>query len=69
MFFFRIKILDVNDSPPIIDMPNLVEITEYHEIRDVIASIKATDADDPRTLNGKLKITIAGGTGKGKLIF
>lgn len=45
-------------------MPKSVEITEYHDIRDVVASIKVSDADDRSTLNGKARIEIFGGTGR-----
>lgn len=50
--------LDENDSAPVIQAPQIVEITEYHDMNDIIMSIKVTDADDPNTLNGKTNIAL-----------
>lgn len=60
-----IKIIDENDSPPIIEMVSSVEITEYHDPKEVITTIKTKDADDPNTPNGKTKIIISSEIGNG----
>lgn len=33
---------------------------------EAVAQVKATDADDPLTANGKVEFNVAGGTGKGE---
>lgn len=38
-----------------------IQITEYHDLKDVIVKIKATDADDPKTDNGMLDFQIVEG--------
>ena len=61
-----IKILDENDSPPILQYPkNLIQISEFHDLSKQVAHIKASDADDPLTLNGQIEFFITGGNGKG----
>lgn len=40
-----------------------IQISEYHEIAEPVAHIRATDADDPDTPNGRLEFRIADGTG------
>lgn len=60
-----INILDENDSPPVLDIPkNLVSISEYHDLLNSILHIKAVDADDPLTLNGKVEMSVSGGSGR-----
>lgn len=67
--FNSIKVLDENDSPPILQYPkNLISISEYHDMGEPVAQVKATDADDPMTLNGQVEFNVAGGTGKGNNI-
>uniref|UniRef100_A0A1B0CCE9 Putative cadherin egf lag seven-pass g-type receptor n=1 Tax=Lutzomyia longipalpis TaxID=7200 RepID=A0A1B0CCE9_LUTLO len=54
-----IKIIDENDSPPVLHFPvGCVQITEYHDLREFIAKIKATDADDPKTPNGVVEFEL-----------
>lgn len=61
-----IKVLDENDSPPILQYPrNLISISEYHDMGEAVGQVKATDADDPLTPNGQIEFNVAGGTGKG----
>lgn len=61
---FSINIEDENDSPPVLKYPrHVLQISEYHELSDVVAHIKATDADDPLTPNGKVEFNVAGGSG------
>lgn len=49
-------------------MVDFVEITEYHDPKEVITSIKTKDADDPNTPNGKTKIVIASEIGNGMFV-
>lgn len=50
----------MNDSPPKLQVPNgCVQITEYHDIRESIVTIKGTDADDHNSPNGQLEFMIA----------
>lgn len=49
-----------------LDLPNsVVSISEYHDLLNSILHIKAYDADDPDTLNGKVELSVSGGTGRG----
>lgn len=43
-----------------------VLITEYHELNEKIATIKAKDFDDPQTPNGRLEFKISKGNKNGK---
>lgn len=53
---------DVNDNPPIIDVPGeCVVISEFHDAKDVVVVVKARDADDPGTPNGRVTFRIASG--------
>lgn len=61
--------LDENDNVPELSMPTgCVQITEYHELNEVIASIYGKDADDPNSVNGKLHFQISQGNFNGKQI-
>ncbi|GAB0096475.1 Cadherin [Sergentomyia squamirostris] len=54
-----IKVLDENDSPPVLQLPSgCVQITEYHDLREFVAKIKATDDDDPKTPNGVIEFEL-----------
>lgn len=44
-----VKVLDENDNTPVIQAPQIIEITEYHDTNDIIMSVKVTDGDDPAT--------------------
>lgn len=59
--------MDENDCLPIVEIPKIVEITEYHDVNDIIASVKVSDADDPRTPNGKTHISIKNGKKNGNI--
>lgn len=66
---FSVKILDENDSSPVIHAPQAIDITEYHDVNDIIMSVKVTDADDPNTLNGKTSVQLINDMGSGNLIM
>lgn len=42
-----------------------IQISEYHDINELVANVKATDNDDPTTLNGQIELSISGGNGMG----
>lgn len=61
-----INILDENDSPPVLQYTKgSIQISEYHDLDEQVAQIKATDADDSSTLNGMVEFKLVDGTGKG----
>lgn len=43
-------------------------ITEFHEARETVTVVRATDGDDPASPNGRILFTIEGGNEKGKLL-
>ncbi|XP_073991281.1 cadherin 88C isoform X3 [Rhodnius prolixus] len=61
-----VTIMDVNDETPrFTHLPeSCVAVTEFHEPRDSIILLKATDSDDPSTLNGQLAFSILAGNDK-----
>lgn len=62
--YFSITILDQNDSPPKLTLPSTcVQVTEFHDVKEIVATIKAKDLDDPNSPNGQVKFDIRGGTG------
>lgn len=62
-----VTVSDVNDNAPEFDHfpESCVSITEFHEIGDTVLLLKATDADDPETPNGKVKFHIEDGNDLG----
>lgn len=60
--------MDENDHAPVIESPSQLEpscvsITEFHEPKEIVTSIRASDADDPTTPNGQVKFDVKGGSG------
>lgn len=54
--------MDENDCPPVLQLPTgCVQITEYHDLNEIVAVIQATDGDDPESGNGMVEFQIAGG--------
>lgn len=41
-------------------------ITEFHEPRDTVTVVRASDDDDPASPNGRILFTIEGGNEKGR---
>ena len=65
-FYFRVNIVDVNDEAPVFEPINgCVHITEFHEPHETVTIVKASDADDPNTPNGRIKFSINGGNEQG----
>ena len=61
-----VSITDVNDQVPVfenedISPHNCAIINEFHDIDEPILTVRATDADDPRTPNGVIKFKIKAG--------
>ncbi|XP_066157175.1 cadherin-23 isoform X2 [Euwallacea fornicatus] len=58
----NVTILDVNDNKPELFVDSAcVNITEFHEARQPITIVRASDKDDPKTSNGQVIIDIADG--------
>lgn len=63
--FHSIKVLDENDHAPVVishQEPSCTSITEFHDQKEIVTSVRATDADDPATPNGQLRFEILGGS-------
>ncbi|XP_047019108.1 cadherin-23 [Helicoverpa zea] len=59
-----VYIEDVNDNPPILHVPSdCTTITEFHNYREPIVSVSATDADDNSAPNGRVQFHLVGGKG------
>lgn len=62
-------VTDVNDNPPIIEVPEgCTTISEFHDIKESIATIKVTDADDSKTPNGQATLKIVSGNEEGEIL-
>lgn len=64
----RVTISDINDNAPLFDhLPaECVVVTEFHAVGDMILLIKAMDADDPNTVNGRVTFSIEDGNERGQ---
>nr|XP_034827125.1 cadherin-23 [Maniola hyperantus] len=59
-----VQIEDVNDNPPILKLPSeCTTITEFHNHREAIVSVSATDGDDNNTPNGRVQFHLVAGKG------
>ncbi|CAG4949111.1 unnamed protein product [Colias eurytheme] len=59
-----INIDDVNDNPPILHVPeDCATISEFHNHREPIVSVSATDADDNNLPNGRVQFHLVAGKG------
>ncbi|CAG9785729.1 unnamed protein product [Diatraea saccharalis] len=53
---------DVNDNPPVLQLPEeCTTITEFHNHREPILSVSATDADDNASPNGRVQFHLVAG--------
>ncbi|KAL4713341.1 hypothetical protein ACJJTC_006809 [Scirpophaga incertulas] len=59
-----IHVEDVNDNPPILHTPEgCSTISEFHNHREPITAVTATDADDNTSPNGRVQFHLVGGKG------
>ncbi|KAJ2950157.1 hypothetical protein O0L34_g11512 [Tuta absoluta] len=59
-----VHVEDVNDNPPILHLPtDCTTISEFHNHREPIVSVSATDADDNNAPNGRVQFHLTGGKG------
>ncbi|CAG9119461.1 unnamed protein product [Plutella xylostella] len=59
-----VHVEDVNDNAPILQLPpDCTTVTEFHKHREPITSVRATDADDTATPNGRVQFHLVGGKG------
>jgi len=67
IYLNRVTVSDINDNAPLFDhLPSeCVVVTEFHTVGDMILLIKATDADDPTTVNGRIMFSIEDGNERG----
>lgn len=67
--YCSVHIEDVNDNPPVLHIPSeCTTITEFHNYREPIVSVSATDADDNSAPNGRVQFHLVGGKGHGKVL-
>lgn len=60
-----VHVEDVNDNPPILHVPpDCTTITEFHNHREPIVSVSASDADDNSTPNGRVQFHLVAGKGQ-----
>ncbi|GLH04217.1 Cadherin-87A [Gryllus bimaculatus] len=61
-----VNVVDVNDETPVFEIIyGCVTVNEFHPVREVVTAIKASDADDPNTPNGRIKFSIIDGNEQG----
>ncbi|XP_064108915.1 cadherin-23-like isoform X3 [Macrobrachium nipponense] len=61
-----VTVADINDEAPVFEeREGCTMITEFHEARETVTVVRATDGDDPNSPNGRIRFTIEGGNEKG----
>lgn len=66
---YRVTVADINDEAPVFEeREGCTMITEFHEARETVTVVRATDDDDPASPNGRILFTIEGGNEKGELL-
>ncbi|XP_063590983.1 cadherin-23-like [Penaeus indicus] len=61
-----VTVADINDEAPVFEeREGCTMITEFHEARETVTVVRATDGDDPASPNGRILFTIEGGNEKG----
>lgn len=59
-------VADINDEVPVFEeRKGCAVITEFHEPRETITVVRATDGDDIDSPNGRIRFSIEGGNEKG----
>ncbi|XP_068632323.1 cadherin-23 [Battus philenor] len=59
-----VHVEDVNDNTPVLNIPSeCATVTEFHNHREPIVAISATDADDNTSPNGRVQFHLVGGKG------
>lgn len=65
-----VHIEDVNDNPPVLQMPvDCTTISEFHNHREPVVSVSATDADDNSSPNGRVQFHLVAGKGHGTAYY
>lgn len=66
---YRVTVADINDEAPVFEeREGCTMITEFHEPRETVTVVRASDGDDPTSPNGRILFTIEGGNEKGELL-
>lgn len=69
-WYFSVTVADINDEVPVFEeRKSCTVITEFHEARETITVVRATDGDDIDSPNGRIRFTIEGGNEKGETIY
>ncbi|CAG4973752.1 unnamed protein product [Parnassius apollo] len=59
-----VHVEDVNDNPPVLNVPSeCASVTEFHNHREPIFAVSASDADDSATPNGRVQFHLVAGKG------
>ncbi|CAH2076820.1 unnamed protein product, partial [Iphiclides podalirius] len=59
-----VRVEDVNDNAPVLHVPSeCATVTEFHDPREPVAALAASDADDPATPNGRVQLLLVAGKG------
>lgn len=63
-------VADINDEVPVFEeREDCTTITEFHQPRETITVVHATDGDDINSPNGRILFSIEGGNEKGKVLY
>ena len=62
----RVIVKDENDEVPVfLPFGGCVSVTEFHDSRQPMATVRAQDRDDPDTPNGQIMFSIEAGNDQG----
>lgn len=62
-------VADINDEVPVFEQrEGCTMITEFHEPRETITVVRASDGDDVDSPNGRIRFSIEGGNEKGECL-
>lgn len=63
---YRVIVKDENDEVPVfLPFSGCVSVTEFHDSRQPMTTIRAQDRDDPDTPNGQIMFSIEAGNDQG----